>query len=273
MDFDFGSRTYIMGILNVTPDSFSGDGIYQDADKALERAEKLVEDGADIIDIGGESTRPGAEPVSAEEEIKRTIPVIKELSRRIKIPISIDTAKSEVARRALENGASIVNDITGFGWDEKIIDAVREFRAKVVVMHIKGEPRTMQDDPKYADLISEIKEKLRGAVEKAIAGGIKKKDIIIDPGIGFGKTLEHNLKILDRLFEFRELGLPVLVGPSRKSFIGKITGAGSDKRIFGTAASAAIAIRNGADIVRVHDVKEIKQAVLVADAITRSGKQ
>jgi len=270
---EFGSRTYIMGILNVTPDSFSGDGIYQDVEKAVEIAERLVEDGADIIDIGGESTRPGAEPVTIEEEIKRAIPVIKKLSKRINIPISIDTSKPEVARFALESGASIVNDITGLGADSKMIDVVREFSVKVVVMHTKGTPQTMQNNPEYGNLILEIKDKLRDIIEKAVAGGIKKENIIIDPGIGFGKTLEHNLQILNRLFEFKELGSPILVGPSRKSFIGKLIGSKPDKRIFGTAASVAIAIKNGADIVRVHDVKEIREAVVVSDAITRSGEE
>ena len=270
-DIKFGSRTYIMGILNVTPDSFSGDGIYQDVNKAVEAAEKMVEDGADIIDIGGESTRPGSKPITVEEEIKRTISVIKKLSKRINAPISIDTAKSEVARLALENGASMVNDITGMESDQKMIGVVREFDAKVVLMHIKGAPQTMQDNPVYGDLLQEIKEKLRAIIEKAAALGVKKENMIVDPGIGFGKTLEHNLRILNRLFEFKEFGLPVLVGPSRKSFIGKLTGAEPDKRIFGTIASVAIAIKNGADIIRVHDVKEIKQAVLVSDAITRSG--
>lgn len=273
MDFKFGSRTYIMGILNVTPDSFSGDGIYQDVDKAVEIAERLVEDGADVIDIGGESTRPGAEPVTAEEEIKRTIPVIKKLSKRIDVPISIDTAKSEVARLALESGALIVNDITGLELDPEIIDVVREFNAKVVLMHIKGTPQTMQHSTNYGNLIQEIKEQLKIIIEKSIIGGIKKENIIIDPGIGFGKTLEHNLQILNRLSEFKEFKLPILIGPSRKSFIGKLTGAEPDKRQFGTAASVAIAIKNGADIVRVHDVKEMKQVVIIADAISRNGEK
>jgi len=269
-DFKFGSRTYIMGILNVTPDSFSGDGIYRDIDKAVEAAVRLVEDGADIIDIGGESTRPGSEPVKIEEEIKRTIPVIKKLSRRINIPISIDTAKSEVARQALENGAIIVNDITGLESDSGMTDIIREFDAKIVVMHIKGTPQTMQKNPTYEELILEIKNKLQAIVKKLVASGIKKENIIIDPGIGFGKTLGHNLLILNRLSEFKEFKLPILVGPSRKSFIGELTGAEPDKRIFGTAASVAIAIKNGADIVRVHDVKEMKQVVQIADAISRS---
>jgi dihydropteroate synthase len=262
-----------MGILNVTPDSFSGDGIYQDLDRAVSAAERMVGDGADIIDIGGESTRPGAEPVTIEEEIKRTIPVIKRLSKNIGIPISIDTTKSEVARFALENGASIINDITGMDSGPGMITVAREFNAKVVVMHIKGTPRTMQNNPEYGNLIQEIKGKLRDIVENAVRNGIKKENIIIDPGIGFGKTAEHNLQILNRLSEFKELGLPVLIGPSRKSFIGKITGAEAGDRIFGTLASVAIAIRNGADIVRVHDVKEVKQVVAMADAISRNGER
>lgn len=272
-DLKFGSRTYIMGVLNVTPDSFSGDGIYQNVEKAVNIAEGLVEDGADIIDIGGESTRPGAEPITIDEEIKRTLPVIKKLSKRIKVPISIDTAKPEVAKEALENGASIVNDITGLGAGSEMIALVKGFNAKFVAMHIQGSPQTMQNNPKYENLILEIKDRLREIIEKAVAGGIKRENIIIDPGIGFGKTLEHNLEILNRLGEFKELGLPILVGPSRKSFIGKLTGARPDNRVFGTAASVAIAIKNGADLVRVHDVKEIKQAVIVSDAIARSGEK
>jgi len=270
-DFKFGSRTYIMGILNVTPYSFSGDGVYHDVGKAVDLAMKLVEDGADIIDIGGESTRPGAKPVTIEEEIKRTIPVIKKLSKKIDVPISIDTAKSSLARLALESGASIVNDITGLEYDQKIIGIVREFNAKLIVMHIKGTPLTMQNNPKYGNLIQEIKDKLKAIIEKAVKGGIKEENIIIDPGIGFGKTLEHNLEIINRLSEFKEIGRPILAGPSRKSFIGKIIGADPDKRIFGTAASVAIAIKNGADIIRVHDVKEMKQVAMIADAILRMG--
>jgi len=273
MDFKFGSRAYIMGILNVTPDSFSGDGIYGNEDKAVEIAEKLIQDGADIIDIGGESTRPGAVPVTIEEEIKRTIPVIKKLAKRTKTPISIDTSKSDVARLALENGASIINDITGMESDEKISEAAKDFDAKVVLMHIKGTPRTMQDNPIYGNLIQEIKNRLKAIAGKAMAVGVRKENIIIDPGIGFGKTLEHNLEILNRLSEFKELGFPILIGPSRKSFIGKITGAEPAERIFGTAAAVAIAIRNGADIIRVHDAKEMKQVVAVAEAISRSGER
>jgi len=271
MDFKFGSRTYIMGILNVTPDSFSGDGVYHDAGRAVESARKMFEDGADIIDVGGESSRPGAESVTIEEEIERTIPVIKKLSKTIDIPISIDTAKSEVARLALENGASIVNDITGLESDSRMAGVVAEFNAKLIVMHIKGTPRTMQNNPNYGNLIQEIKDKLKAIIEKAKKEKIKEENIMIDPGIGFGKTPEHNLEILNRLCEFREIGRPILVGTSRKSFISRITGADPDKRIFGTAASVAIAIKNGADIIRVHEVREMKQVAMIADAISRRG--
>jgi len=270
-DFKFGSRVYIMGILNVTPDSFSGDSIYQDADKAVETALKMVEDGADIIDIGGESTRPGARPVIAEEEINRTAPVIKKLAKMTDIPISIDTSKSEVARLALESGASIVNDITGLESDPEIIRVIREFNAKVIVMHMKGTPLTMQNNPEYGNLIQEIRDKLKSIIEKAVTGGIKKENIIIDPGIGFGKTVEHNLEILNRLSEFKELAMPILVGPSRKSFIGRITGGQPGNRIFGTAASVAIAVKNGADILRVHDVREMSEVAKIAYAISHSG--
>ncbi|MFA4991922.1 MAG: dihydropteroate synthase [Candidatus Omnitrophota bacterium] len=270
-DFAFGSRTYIMGILNLTPDSFSGDGIYLDQEKAVNRAERMAADGADIIDVGGESTRPGAAPVSLEEEIKRVIPVIKKITRSIKTPVSIDTTKPEVARQALDNGASIINDVTGLEKGAGMARLAAEFDAKVVLMHMKGEPGTMQDNPVYGDLIEEIIEKLRQLAERAEAGGVKKENIIVDPGIGFGKTLEHNLEILRRLGRFKVLGRPILVGPSRKAFIGKILGAEPDKRVFGTAGAAAVAIQNGADIVRVHDVREIKEAAAVADAITRRG--
>lgn len=271
-NFDFGSRTYIMGILNVTPDSFSNDGIYKDVDKSVRQAEMLAEQGADIIDIGGESTRPGAASVTVEEEISRTIPVIKKIAKSIDIPISIDTRKSEVARLSLDNGASMVNDITGLESDEKMAGVAAEYGAKVVLMHIKGDPLMMQDNPTYENLIQEIKDKLKRLIQKAEEAGIKKENIIIDPGLGFGKTAEHNLEILKQLAIFKELGRPVMVGPSRKSFIGKLLGVEPDKRIFGTAASVAIAIKNGADIIRVHDVKEIKQVAILADAIVRNGE-
>lgn len=267
--FEFGSRTYIMGILNLTPDSFSGDGIYKDPSRALEEAERIAEEGADIIDIGGESTRPGSLVISQEEEIERVVPVIKVLARKIKLPISIDTRKSEVAIRALDSGASIVNDITGLESDRAMAELIARYDAGVIIMHIKGTPQTMQKNPLYDDLIGEITEKLSRLVRDAEEEGIKKENIIVDPGIGFGKRTCHNLEILDSLSRFKALGKPILVGPSRKSFIGDILGLEPQERIFGTAASVAIAIKNGADIIRVHDVKEMKQVAEITDAIVR----
>ncbi len=270
LDFEFGSRTYLMGILNLTPDSFSGDGIYDDTEAAVEEAQRIVDEGADIIDIGGESTRPGSLPVSLDEELSRVIPVIKRLSKKISIPISIDTQKSEVARLALDNGATIINDITGLESDDKMADVASLYKAKVVIMHIKGTPQTMQRNPTYHDLIKEVRDRLMELIEKAEEKGVRRENIIVDPGIGFGKTFEHNLEILKNLAYFKdELARPILIGTSRKSFIGNILGVEPKERIFGTAASIAIAIKNGADIIRVHDVKEMKQAAMVTDAIVR----
>ncbi|MFH1853953.1 MAG: dihydropteroate synthase [Candidatus Omnitrophota bacterium] len=268
--FEFGSRTYIMGILNLTPDSFSGDGLYDDPGRAIEEAERIIEEGADIIDIGGESARPGALPVSLEEEIKRVIPVIEKLAKKTKVPISIDTRKSEVALRALDKGAFIINDITGLEYDSRMAEVAARYNAGVVIMHIKGEPQTMQKSPAYGNLIKEILEKLANLIERAEDSGVKKENIIIDPGIGFGKTYWHNLEILNNLSAFRSLSKPILAGVSRKSFIGNILGVSPRERVFGTASSVAIAIKNGADIIRVHDVKEMKQVAKVADAITRN---
>ncbi len=256
-----------MGILNLTPDSFSGDGIYEDADRAVERAVRMIEEGADIIDVGGESTRPGSAQVAAGEELKRITPVIKKLAKKIKIPISIDTRKRDVAVAALDNGASIINDISGLEADEGMAQVASQYNAGVVIMHMKGTPETMQKDPTYDDVIAEIINKLSQLVARAEKKGVKKNNIIIDPGIGFGKTFEHNLDILNNLSRFRALEKPILVGLSRKSFIGKVLSAEPQERIFGTAASAALAIRNGADIIRVHDVKEMKQVAEVTDAI------
>jgi dihydropteroate synthase len=267
--FDFGSRTYVMGILNLTPDSFSGDGVYKDAGFALEKAGRIIEEGADIIDIGGESTRPGASAVTDEEEINRVIPVIDKLAKKTSVPISIDTRKSEVAIRALDKGASIVNDITGLEHDVAMAGVVARYDAGVVIMHIKGEPRTMQESPSYEDLIGDILRKISDLVTRAEDKGIKKENMIIDPGIGFGKTYDHNLEILNNLEAFKSLGRPLLVGASRKSFIGNILGAGPEDRMLGTAAAVAVSIMNGADIVRVHDVRQMKDVAMVTDAIVR----
>jgi dihydropteroate synthase len=269
---NLGSRTHIMGIVNLTPDSFSGDGLYKAQSsklkaqsQILEYVEQLAKDGADIIDLGGESTRPGAKPVSIKEELSRTIPIIKLLARKINLPISIDTYRPEVARQALDCGAVIVNDISGLR-DTKMIKVVASYKAGVVIMHMRGEPRTMQKNPRYVSLMDEIINFLSNAVKLAVAGGIDKEKIIVDPGIGFGKTLEHNLKILKSLEELRVLGRPILVGPSRKSFIGKILNVEASKRIFGTVSACVLAAGSGAKIIRAHDVKEVKQALKIFDA-------
>ena len=266
-----GRRTLVMGIVNVTPDSFSGDGLFRGKkglDCAIPYVEMLIRDGADIIDIGGESTRPGAKRVSYKEEIIRVVPLIKRLSKRIKIPISIDTCKPEVARAALDAGAVIVNDILGLKPKDPMLKVLKEYlHVPVVVMHIQGNPRTMQKNPTYKDLMDEIRLNLQRSIDAGLQAGISMDRFIVDPGIGFGKTLSHNLEIIRRLSELKSLGRPILIGPSRKSFIGKILHNREDERIFGTAASVACAIANGAKIVRVHDVKAMKQVIRVTDAI------
>ncbi len=267
---DFDKKPCIMGILNITPDSFSDGGLYFDEKKAIEHAQRIVEEGADIIDIGGESTRPGSEPVPVEEEIRRTIPVIKTISKSLKIPISIDTYKSEVARRALDAGASMVNDISGLRFDPDMPKVVSEYKVPVIIMHIKGRPKDMQQNPVYEALIPEIMDYLRISIRLASNFGIPENKIIIDPGIGFGKTFEHNLEIIKNLKEFTLLGKPIAVGVSRKAFIGKILGdVPPSERLEGAAAAVTISIFNGANIVRVHDVKEMARVAKVADAIKR----
>lgn len=267
---DFDKKTYIMGILNVTPDSFSDGGVFFDKKKAIERAFRLVEEGADIIDVGGESTRPGSEPVSAQEEIRRTIPVIEAIASKVKVPVSIDTYKSEVARRALDAGASIVNDISGLRFDPDMPKVVAEYGVPVIIMHIKGRPKDMQQNPAYEALIPEIMDYLRISMRLAEKFGISREMIIIDPGIGFGKTFEHNLQIIKNLKEFTKLGRPIAIGVSRKAFIGKILGdVPPSERLEGTAAAVAVSIFNGANIVRVHDVKEIAKVAKVTDSIKR----
>ena len=266
---NLGSRSYIMGIINVTPDSFSGDGLFlRSIDEITDFAQKLVEDGADILDIGGESTRPGARPISIKEELARVIPVIKSVSKKINIPLSIDTYKPEVAKQALDNGANMVNDITALK-DSGMAKVISRYKAGVVIMHMRGLPRSMQKNPKYLSLIDEIIEYLAKAMDKGINNGIPKEKIIIDPGVGFGKTTEHNLEIIKRLKEFKVLGRPILIGTSRKSFIGGILNINPEERVFGTISSCVIAAGNGANIFRVHDVKALKQALLVRDSINK----
>lgn len=257
-------KTIIMGILNVTPDSFSDGGLFYNTDKAVEYAKQMVKDGAQIIDVGGESTRPGSAPISLKEELRRVKPVIKRLLREVDVPLSIDTYKPEIAGECLKLGVHMVNDITGLA-NKDMLRIVKQYGVPVIVMHMKGKPKTMQKNPNYKDVVDDIKQFLKNRIAKARKAGIK--DVIIDPGIGFGKTTEHNLQILKRLSEFKELKCPILVGPSRKSFIGNITGMPPNERLEGTLAAVAIAIMNGANIVRVHDVKECKRAVQIADAI------
>jgi dihydropteroate synthase len=267
---DFSKKTHIMGILNVTPDSFSDGGLYFDKSTAVKRALQMVEEGADIIDIGGESTRPGSEPITIEEELKRTIPIIEVLSKKVKIPLSIDTYKSEVAKRALDAGASMVNDISGLRFDPKMPAVVSEYKVPVVIMHIRGTPRDMQQNPVYEALIPEIMDYLRIGITMAREAGISEDMIVIDPGVGFGKTFEHNLQIIHNLQELTLLRKPVLIGLSRKAFIGKILGdVPVTERLEGTAAAVAISIMNGANIIRAHDIKEMVKVVKVADAIKR----
>ena len=265
IDCDFRSRTHIMGILNVTPDSFSDGGLFFDTTKAVERGLLMVEDGADIIDIGGESTRPGSDPVSEEQEIERVVPVLERLSRMVKIPLSIDTCKAGVAEAALAAGASIVNDISGMTFDPLMMGVAHRHAATVVLMHIKGTPRTMQLNPQYDNVIREVFEFLSIQAQKAREHGIAQ--IIVDPGIGFGKNLDQNLDLMKGLKTFSLLGCPVLVGPSRKSFIGKLLNLPVEERLEGTAAAVTACILHGAHIVRVHDVKEMKRVACVADAL------
>jgi dihydropteroate synthase len=262
-----GRKTLIIGILNVTPDSFADGGRYDTLDSALLQAERIAEEGADVIDVGGESTRPGAGPVPLKEELRRTIPVIKRLVKRINLPISIDTYKSRVAREALDSGASLVNDISALRLDEGMSQVVSKYKAPLILMHMQGRPRNMQKNPKYGDVVGEIISFLRERIAFAKEKGIDGERIIIDPGIGFGKKTKHNLEILKRLSEFKSLGQPILVGPSRKSVIGDVLGLPVEKRLEGTAATAAASILNGADMIRAHDVKEMKRVAGMIDAI------
>ena len=260
-----------MGILNVTPDSFSDGGVYFDKEKAVEHALRMQEDGADIIDIGGESTRPGAKAVTLKEEIKRVVPVIEALTKKVSIPISIDTYKSDVADAAISAGASIVNDISGLRFDKKMPKVAARHKTSVVIMHIKGTPKNMQKNPSYKALIPEILDYLTESIAIARDAGMPDDMIIIDPGIGFGKTLEHNLEIISRLHEFRGFEKPILIGPSRKAFIGMtLGGLPAEERIEGTASAVAIGIFNGANILRVHDVKAMSRVAKVADAVMRA---
>jgi dihydropteroate synthase len=256
----------LMGIVNVTPDSFSDGGMFLDAERAVAHGRQLEAEGADILDVGGESTRPGAEAVSAEEELRRVAPVVEGLLAG-EVAVSIDTSKLAVAEAALEAGAVIVNDVTALRAEPELAGLCAERGCDVVLMHMLGDPRTMQEDPTYDDVVDDVKAFLAGRIEFAIAEGIDEERIWADPGIGFGKTVEHNLELLRRLGELAELGRPIVVGTSRKSFIGKLTGAPVERRLGGTIASSVLAFANGAEVLRVHDVGPVREALTVAEAI------
>jgi len=258
----------VMGIVNVTPDSFSDGGLFLEPDAAIDHGLRLADEGADMLDVGGESTRPGAGPVSSDDETARVVPVVEALATKTGLPISIDTTKASVARRALDAGALIVNDVSAGRFDQALLPLVAKRSAPVVLMHMLGEPRTMQQDPRYTDVVGEIVAFLGERTEAAIAAGVARDRIVVDPGFGFGKTREHNLIMLKRLREFRALGYPVLAGTSRKTFIGAtLGGLGVEERLAGTAATVALAVVGGASIVRVHDVREMARVVSMVEAV------
>ncbi|HEY7256558.1 MAG TPA: dihydropteroate synthase [Solirubrobacterales bacterium] len=256
----------LMGVVNVTPDSFSDGGLYLDADAAIRHGEELARDGADILDVGGESTRPGAEPVGEAEEVARTEPVVRALAEAGRV-VSIDTSKLAVAEAALDAGASIVNDVTALRGDPEIGALCAERDAGLVLMHMQGDPRTMQRNPSYDEVVGDVRAFLAERLDAALAAGVTEERIWLDPGIGFGKSLDHNLELLRRLGELRSLGRPLVVGASRKSFIGRIDGSEVDERLGGTIAASILAAAEGADVLRVHDVAEVAQAARVAAAI------
>jgi dihydropteroate synthase len=283
-DFEWGARTYVMGIVNVTPDSFSGDGIFATGnteewiERAVARAEQMLADGADILDLGGESTRPGSQPVPAEEEQRRVMPVIERLRARTRAPISIDTYRADTARRALDAGADLVNDVWGLRMDAELKHVVAQRGVPVVIMHNRSQPKDAVQTERlggryvgveYHDLMADVIHELRDQIDAALDAGISPTKIIVDPGIGFGKTVEQNLELLDRLGELRVLGYPILLGPSRKGFIGYTLNLPVDQRVEGTAAAVALGIERGADIVRVHDVKQMARVAKMTDAVVR----
>ncbi len=261
-----GRRTLVMGVLNVTPDSFSDGGEWADPDRAVRHARAMVRDGADLIDVGGESTRPGSRPVPAAEEIRRVVPVVERLARE-NILVSVDTSKAAVAQAAFRAGAKILNDVTALRGDPRMARVAARARVAVILMHMKGTPRTMQRNPEYRDVVKEIMDFFREIQRKAWRAGISHDKIILDPGIGFGKSPEHNLEILRRLDEFSSLGRPLAIGTSRKNFIGRALGRRVDDRVSGTAATVAVAVLRGAAIVRVHDVRELSDVVRMTDLL------
>jgi dihydropteroate synthase len=281
MTFDWGQRTYIMGIINVTPDSFSGDGLLvgDNIAAAVSQARQMVADGADILDLGGESTRPGSVPVTPESELARIIPAIRAIREALpEVTISVDTYRAKVASAALGAGASWINDIWGLRMDDAMVHLVAECGCPVVIMHNRSKPKDVEQEQRlggryigvhYDDLIPDIREELARQIETGLAAGIKNEQIIIDPGIGFGKTVDQNLEIINRLNEFKTMGFPILIGPSRKSFIGYTLDLPPQDRVEGTAATVAIGIERGADIIRVHDVRAMKRVAMMTDSIVR----
>ncbi len=270
-EIPIGERTLIMGVVNTTPDSFSGDGVYGSPEKAIEEGCRMADEGADMLDIGGESSRPGSDPVTLQEELKRVIPVVRGLSAKLSIPISVDTMKAAVAREALDEGAEIINDISALNYDPEMARTISAYKAAVVLMHMRGTPKIMQKgDLTYRSVPGDMITFLRERIEKARSEGIDEERIIVDPGIGFGKTPIDNMRMIRYLQDFKSLGRPVLVGVSRKSFIGHVVGGTPRERIEGTAAAVTAAIVYGADIVRVHDVSFMKKVVMMADAICRA---
>lgn len=270
--FYWGQKTYIMGVLNVTPDSFSDGGQFNTLESAIAQAAQLIQDGADILDIGGQSTRPNADQVSLREELDRVIPVIQAIRQKFEIPISVDTTRSQVAKEAIAAGADLINDISGAVFDSDMLLTVGQLGVPIILMHMRGTPKTMQSLTQYENLIEEIYQFLHERIESAIAHGITR--IMIDPGIGFAKKYDQNLEILRRLHAFQALNCPILVGASRKSFIGQILGQPDpQKRVWGTVGACVSAIANGADVVRVHDVAEMRDAGRVADAIWREKQE
>lgn len=269
---DRPGRVLVMGILNVTPDSFSDGGKFLDKRSAVKRALEIIAEGADIIDVGGESARPGARAVGVKEELCRVIPVISSIAEKARVPISVDTRNSAVAEAALKAGASIVNDISGLNHDRNMAGVISRHKAAVILMHMKGEPGNMQRDPRYKDVVKDIITYLKKSIDVCRSAGVPRENIVIDPGIGFGKTLRHNLEILNRLAELKRLGHPVCIGTSRKSFIGKALGIeNAGDRLAGSIATSVIAVMNGAGLIRAHDVRETVQAAAMADLIMKAG--
>jgi dihydropteroate synthase len=268
---DLAKRTCIAGILNVTPDSFSDGGKFLEPEAALRHAEKMIKEGADVIDVGGESTRPRSVPVEESEEIARVVPVISELVKRFDVVVSVDTYKASVAKAALDAGAHIINDVSALRFDPELADVTSRYGAGLILMHMKGTPVTMQDNPEYNDVMSEITDFLRKAIDNARTAGVRFESIMVDPGIGFGKKLVHNLTILKNLSRLKSLQRPIMVGPSRKSFIGQLLDLPIEERLPGTLAAIVVCVLSGASLVRAHDVKEAKEAVVIADAVAKAG--